>query len=93
MGEAALRILSASQFTGLYLVAGLAGNAVQMLWHPIQGNTGMPSFALGASGAISGGGFHAGLGPGVEFTDMRLIRISGCIWVHSALVLCYGFPT
>lgn len=55
MGQAAMSILSTSQFAGLYLLAGLAGNAVQMLWHPVQGNTGQPSFALGASGAISGG--------------------------------------
>lgn len=57
MGQAAMSILSVSQFASLYMLAGLAGNAVQMLWHPVQG-TGynrQPAFALGASGAISGG--------------------------------------
>ena len=58
MGKAAMSILSTSQFASLYLLAGLAGNAVQMLWHPVQGNTGQPAFALGASGAISGGEQH-----------------------------------
>ncbi|KAK9896287.1 rhomboid-domain-containing protein [Cystobasidium minutum MCA 4210] len=56
MGQAAMSILSVSQFASLYMLAGLAGNAVQMLWHPVQG-TGynrQPAFALGASGAISG---------------------------------------
>lgn len=57
MGQAAMSILSTSQFASLYLLAGLAGNAVQMLWHPFQGsgNSRQPAFALGASGAISGG--------------------------------------
>lgn len=57
MGRAALSILSSGQFVGLYLLAGLAGSAVQLLAEVPRMNDGRLRVGLGASGAISGGAF------------------------------------
>lgn len=55
MGQAALAILSSSRFIGLYLLAGLAGNAVQLVSDLLTKDLMQrPAFALGASGSISG---------------------------------------
>lgn len=55
MGQAALSILTTSQFAMLYLVAGTVGNIAQLLWRPFARDGVTPSFSLGASGATSGG--------------------------------------
>lgn len=58
MGPAAFAVLTTSQAIGLYLIAGLAGNMVQLVpWLFKPSSEGGPfaqRFVLGASGAISG---------------------------------------
>lgn len=55
MGQAAMSVLTTSRFLGLYLVAGIAGNAVQLLSDLVTSDLrGRPPFSVGASGAISG---------------------------------------
>ena len=53
LAPAAMSILTTSQFLGLYLLAGLVGNGVQLAATLVQ-NRGIPSFSVGASGAING---------------------------------------
>lgn len=53
LAPAAMSVLTSSQFLGLYLIAGLAGSAVQLTANLFQQRPG-PSFGLGASGSISG---------------------------------------
>jgi membrane associated rhomboid family serine protease len=86
---AALAILTTSQAAGLYIVAGLSGNAVQLLANLVQRDSGgPPSFAVGASGAING--FLAFVGMAFPKSTILLFAIVPVpAWVAVSGLVCY----
>jgi len=88
MAPAALSILTASQFLGLYLLAGLAGNAVQLTSFLINRDGRIPSFALGASGAINGVlAFYAAAFPRQKLLLMFVLPVPA--WIAVGGLVCY----
>ena len=91
LAPAAMSILTTSQFLGLYLAAGLVGNAVQLTAHLFQ-NRGVPSFSLGASGAINGVlTFFACAFPYQKLVLMLVVPLPA--WVAVAGIISYDMYT